>query len=155
MEIRSTSERDTMAIRTSTPLEKLPEVMGACYAEIMQYLGPARIRPAGPPFAIYYNLDMSSLDVEIGFPVAAAAAGAAGAEDRGRIKPGKIPGGKAAVAVHTGPYAKLGEAYDRLLAFVKEQGLETESFTYEFYLNDPETTPPEALQTEIYFPVKG
>jgi effector-binding domain-containing protein len=154
MEIRSTNERDSMAIRTSTPLEKLPEVMGACYAEIMQYLGPAGIRPAGPPFAIYHNMDMSSLDVEIGFPVAAAEAGAAGAESRGRIKPGKIPGGKAAVAVHTGPYAKLGETYDRLLAFVKEQGLETESYCYEFYLNDPDETPPGELETEIFFPVK-
>jgi effector-binding domain-containing protein len=86
--------------------------------------------------------------------VAAAEAGAAGAESRGRIKPGKIPAGKAAVAVHTGPYAKLGETYDRLLAFVKEQGLETQSFTYEFYLNDPDETPPGELETEIFFPVK-
>ena len=154
MEIRSTNERDTMAIRTSTPLEKLPEVMGACYGEIMQYLGSAGIRPAGPPFAIYHNMDMSSLDVEIGFPVAVGAADTTGKQGRGRVRPGKIPGGKAVVAIHTGPYAKLGETYDRLLAFVKEQGLTTESFSYEYYLNDPGTTPPESLQTEIYFPLK-
>jgi effector-binding domain-containing protein len=149
MEIRSTSARDTIAIRTTTPLEKLPDVMGACYAEIMGYLGPLGIQPAGPPFAVYYNMDMSSLDVEIGFPVAP------GPEGRGRIRPGKIPGGRAAVAVHTGPYAQLAETYDRMLAFILEQGLETESFSYEFYLNDPETTPSGALQTEIWFPLKG
>jgi effector-binding domain-containing protein len=148
MEIRSTSERATMAIRTTTALEQLPELMGACYAEIMQVLGSLGVQPAGPPFAVYYNMDMSNLDVEIGFPVAAPV------EGRGRVKPGKIPGGKAVVAVHTGPYAELGETYDLLLAFVEKQGLTTESFSYEYYLNDPETTPPEALQTEIYFPLK-
>jgi effector-binding domain-containing protein len=149
MEIRTTEERDMIAIRTSTPVEELPELMGACYAEIMSYLGPLGIQPTGPPFAIYRNMDMSSLDVEIGFPVAP------GTRGKGRIQTGKIPGGKAAVAVHTGPYAQLGDTYDRLTAFIKERGLKTESFCYEFYLNDPETTPPATLQTEIFFPLKG
>ena len=148
MELRETTERDTMSVRTSTPVEKLSEVMGQVYGEIMQHLGPKGIQPAGPPFAIYYNMDMTNLDVEIGFPVATAVEGS------GRVKPGKIPGGKAAVTIHVGPYEKIEEGYNSLAAFVKEMNLETESFTYEFYLNDPGAVPPEKLETEIYFPVK-
>ena len=148
MEVRSIEERDTMSMRTSTPVENLSKVMGECYGEIMQYLGPKGIQPAGPPFAMYYNMDMSNLDVEIGFPVAV------NAEGNGRVNPGKLPGGKDAVAIHVGPYDKIGETYNRLTAYVKEQGLETLPFSYEFYLNDPGDTPPEELETEIHFPIK-
>lgn len=121
MEVRDPEERHTLVIRTSTPVGKLSEVMGSSYCEIMQTMGSSGVQPTGPPFAMYHNMDVSNLDVEIGFPVA----------------------------------EKTEEAYNRLTAFVKEQGLEPESYVYEFYLNDPAETPPEELKTEIYFPVKG
>jgi effector-binding domain-containing protein len=149
MEVRNTKEQPTLAVRTSTPVEKLSEVMGSCYGEIMQVIGSTGAQPAGPPFAMYYNMDMSNLDVEIGFPVTAKTEGS------GRVKAGKLPGGKAVTTLHVGPYDKIGDAYERLTAHVKEQGLETESFCYEFYLNDPGETRPEDLKTEIYFPIKG
>jgi effector-binding domain-containing protein len=98
---------------------------------------------------MYHNMDMSNLDVEMGFPVTKATEGS------GRVKAGKLPGGKAAVTLHVGPYEKIEEAYNRLTTFVKDQGLETESFCYEFYLNDPAETAPEELKTEIYFPLKA
>ena len=148
MEIKNVQERQTAAVRTSTPVEKLPEVMGICYGEVIEHLGSKGIQPAGPPFAIYYNMDMTNLDVAIGFPVASEV------EGNGRVEVGKIPGGKAAVEMHLGPYDKIGDAYERLSAFVKDEGLEIDTCTYEFYLNDPGETPPEQLQTEIYFPVK-
>jgi len=90
MEIRDTQERNTPAIRTSAPVEKLSEAMGSSYGEIMQIIGSSGIQPAGPPFAMYHNMDMSNLDVEMGFPVAVKADG------RGRVKAGRLPGGKAA-----------------------------------------------------------
>jgi effector-binding domain-containing protein len=148
MEIRTVQEQAMVAVRTTTPVEKLSEVMGACYGDVIQYLGSQNAQPAGPPFAIYYNMDMSNLDVAIGFPVATALEGS------GRAQAGTIPGGKAAVEMHIGAYDKIGEAYERLSAFVKENNLEIDTCTYEFYLNDPGETPPENLETEIYFPLK-
>ena len=86
--------------------------------------------------------------VAIGFSVASALVGSS------RIQAGKIPGGKVAVEMHIGPYDKIEEAYNRLSAFVNENGLEMDIYSYEFYLNDPCETPPEELKTEIYFPIK-
>ena len=149
MELRNVTERDTASIRSSTPIEKLSEVMGKCYGDILQYLGPKGVQPAGPPFAIYYNMDMSNLDVEIGFPVSAII------EGNGSVKPGKLPAGKAAVALHVGAYDKIGESYNALTAFLKEQNIEADTFCYEVYLNDPNNTPPDELKTEIYIPVKA
>lgn len=148
MEIRETKEQKTMAIRTFTPMEKLSEVMGQSYGEIMAFMTSNGIATAGPPYAMYHNMDMSNLDVEMGFPVTAAKAG------NGRIKAAKLPGGKAAVTMHTGPYDAIGETYNNLAAFMKEKGLTPETSCYEFYLNDPRETPPAELKTEIYFPLK-
>jgi len=149
MEIKNTQEMNTVVIRLTTPVEKLPDVMGSSYQKIMEYLGPKGIYPSGPPFAVYHNMDMSALDVEIGFPVGSPVEGS------GDVKPGKLTACKAAVGMHIGPYSEIEKAYNNLSAFVKEQGLEmNDAYCYEFYLNDPSETPPEELKTEIYFPLK-
>ena len=148
MEVREVREQDTVSIRTVAPVEKLPKVLGLGYGEIMEYLGSGGVQPAGPPFAMYHNMDMSALDVEFGFPISGQVAA------KGRIKPGKLPAGRTAVTLHVGAYDKIHEAYDRLTAFVKEKGLEPAASCYEVYLNDPQDTAPEELQTEIYFPLK-
>ena len=119
------------------------------YGEIAAYMGRNSIPFAGPPFAMYYNMDMDDLDVEIGFPVGKAEAG------EGRVKAGKLPGGRMATATHLGPYTSIEETYNTLTAFVGQQGLETESYMYEEYLNSPEDTPPEKLATSIYFILKN
>lgn len=148
MEIKTVQEQHTAAVRTRTPIEKISETLGACYGEVMQCVNSQDVQPSGPPFAIYYNMDMSDLDMEIGFPVAAMIT------DAGRVKAGTIPSGKAAVATHVGPYDTIGETYEKLSAFVKEKKLEPNGFSYEYYLNDPGETAPEELLTEIYFPLK-
>ena len=149
MEVKERTEQKTLAIRLITPVEKLSEVMGASFGEIAQYLQSQWAYPAGPPYAMYFNMDMSNLDVAMGFPVQGDIAG------NDRIKRVSIPAGKTATIMHTGPYDKIEEAYNALTAFVKEKELETEPICYEFYLNDPREVKPEELKTEIFFPIKS
>jgi effector-binding domain-containing protein len=148
MEIRETKEQKTLAIRMFTPAEKLSDAIGSSYGQIGRYMEAHQVHPAGPPFAMYYNMDMSNLDVEIGIPVQGEIDG------QDNIKACSIPGGPAATAVHTGPYDTIGTTYDKITAFVKEKNLETQPYCYEFYLNDPRETKPEELKTEIFFPLK-
>ncbi len=149
MEIVENEERNTLAMRYRTSMAKLSESMGQAYGEIAAYMGKSGIPFAGPPFAMYFNMDMNDLDVEIGFPVGTPASG------EGRVKPGKLPGGKLAKALHIGSYESIGATYEMLTAFVGERGLKPEEFMYEEYLNSPEDTPPEKLATNIYFPLKS
>jgi effector-binding domain-containing protein len=114
----------------------------------MQYLGKTGVQPAGPPFAAYYNMDMQDLDVEIGFPVKEAVQG------EGEIEAGAIPGGKYASCLYTGPYENFELPYNALTAWLKEKGQQGIGVSYEFYLNDPEHTPQDKLQTQILFPLK-
>lgn len=70
-----------------------------------------------------------------------------------------IPGGRYAVFTHEGPYEKLGETYRYIYAEYLPKGeveddCEARGCMFEKYLNDPETTAPDELLTEIWIPVK-
>ena len=148
MEIKTLKSRPTLAVRTVCPASGLPEMMGRVYGEIAGYMAQAGVDFAGPPYALYRNMDMEALDVEVGFPVGRAAGGTE------RIRPSELPAGQAATAVHLGPYSDIEKTYNLLQAFVKEKGVKPLSWMYESYLNSPEDTPPEKLATEIVFPLE-
>jgi effector-binding domain-containing protein len=148
-EVKEQPVQKTLSIRTRAAVQDLPQVFGAGYGAIAQYLGELGEQPIGPPFAAYYNMDMDNLDVELGFPVARQLPG------RAEMKAGQIPGGRAATCLYTGPYSDIGPAYEHLSQWMQDQGYESSGVVYEFYLNDPEQTPPAELQTQIVFPLKS
>ncbi|MFW5800052.1 MAG: GyrI-like domain-containing protein [Spirochaetota bacterium] len=148
MEIKEVKEQNSLSIRLNTPVQELTTVFGEGYKEIGDYMESLGIYPIGPPFAIYYNEDMSNLDIEFGFPVAEKK------PDKGRIKAGLLPGGKAISTVHIGSYESIEDTYNKIGEWAKDNNYETESYCYEFYLTDPATTSPDKLKTEIRFPLK-
>ena len=87
-EVHDQPAMPTLSIRMRTPVQGLPEVMGRVFGEVIQYLGSLGEFPAGPPFAIYYNMDMQDLDVEMGFPVIRNVPGQA------TVQAGEIPAGQ-------------------------------------------------------------
>ena len=66
-----------------------------------------------------------------------------------------IPGGDYAMTTHFGPYNKLGETYTRLLGqWLPRSGRELRPTPcFEVYLNDPQSTDPADLLTDIYAPL--
>ena len=148
MELLDRPAQPTLVIRTRTPAQGLPQALGQAYGAIMQYAGQLGVWPSGAPFVAYHNMDMTDLDVEIGFPFAQRLTG------QGNILAGEIPGGKAAVSLHVGPYDQLGAAYEALQLWMQANGHVPTGVAYELYLNDPQVTPPAELQTQIIFPLK-
>ena len=148
MELREVPERNTLSIRTTTLAENLPQVIGKSLWQVLDYLSTEAVQTAGPPFALYHNMDMSNLDVEMGFPVNEKVPG------NEEVKPSSIPAGQVAVDMHLGPYETMEVTYNKMLAALQEQGLEMDTFMYEFYLNDPDEVSPEEIQTEIFMPIK-
>ncbi len=67
-----------------------------------------------------------------------------------------IPGGDYAVTTHFGAYAKLGETYTKLLGeSLPRSGRTLRSAPcFEIYLNDPNSTEPEDLITDIHAPLQ-
>jgi AraC family transcriptional regulator len=62
-----------------------------------------------------------------------------------------IPAGRCAVLTYTGPYNEMAAAYQWMFSqWLPTSGLEPVDFpVFEQYLNDPRTTPPAQLQTQI------
>lgn len=147
MEVVEKQETATLMVRVTTPVSELPKVIGEVYGELTGYVKEKGIVCSGPPFALYRNMDMEALEVELGFPVSAPA------EGRGRIEAGTIPGGKAVSALHIGPYSELERSYRKVMDYIAEQKLEVTPWMYESYLDDPAETPPGELKTEIVFPL--
>jgi effector-binding domain-containing protein len=143
--IQEIPEQHVLSLRTRSAVASLPALMGKVYGSIAAYLEANKAFPAGPPFAAYFNMEMDDLDIEIGMPVAVPLPGT------GEFGPGVIPGGRYASLVHVGPYDKLAPAYQALTTWMEENGQVPSGVAYEHYLNDPQGTPPEALQTEIRF----
>ncbi len=148
MEIKEMAEKLTLTIKTETSVQGLPILLGKTYGEIMQYIQSIGAKPTGEAFVIYYNTDMSNLNVEIGFTVDGKY------PNKGQIKSSSIPGGKYAIALHVGPYETLTKTYDELNAFILTSGNEAQTWVYEVYLNNPQENPKEQPKTMIYFPLK-
>ena len=78
-------------------------------------------------------------------------------EPRGNVRRGEIAGGEFAVARHVGPYQDLGETYSRLIGHWpplagRELG---EPPCIEQYWNNPEDTPPEELETDVFLRLRS
>jgi effector-binding domain-containing protein len=138
----------TLCIRTRSAVQDLPDVIGKTYHEIIQYMGEVGEVPSGVPYIGYFNMDMNDLDIEIGFPVAK------DIPEKGNIKMCVIPAGKYATAIHKGSYSKLKASYTALMNWMEENNLEGTYIGYEYYLNDPATTPEGELETKILFQLK-
>ena len=50
--IKELKFQPTLAVKTRTPVENLPQEIGNAYKGIMQYLGELGIEPVGMPFVI-------------------------------------------------------------------------------------------------------
>jgi AraC family transcriptional regulator len=138
----------TVQVRRVTAIEGIRDVFDAGYGDLWQYISAQGVEAAGPPFAIYHNMDMSALDLTLGFPVAQALPG------DGNVQGGVFPAGRWATTLHTGPYDDLPGAYSALEAWATGQGYTPAGLACEIYLNSPLDVPPEEYQTQVMFLLK-
>jgi effector-binding domain-containing protein len=144
-----TKEQDYLGIREVVEVSAIPTKMGELFGELFGFIGKKGIQPVGPPFAYYYSFSPKKIDMECGVPVSKSM----GAE--GRVQTGKLPSGNALRAVHIGPYDRLEETYNAMMAYAKEMDLDLEETMWECYLTDPESEPdPSKWRTEIFVLVR-
>ncbi len=138
----------TAVVRATIPVSDIPAFLGRAYQSVVQVLEAQGIAPVGEPFAYYLGAPTTTVEMEAGFPVAAAC------EPSGDVVPGVLPGGTVATGVHVGPYDTMVDTYNRLMAWVADQGLVPQKGMWEVYLTDPQKQPdPSTWRTEIFWPV--
>jgi effector-binding domain-containing protein len=158
-EIVELQPQPTAAVRIEQPMAELD--LAAAFDRFMPLVAE-RIASAGgsiggPPFGRYHRFGPDVVDVEIGFPVAAAPAGLPSLAScpAGDVGLSELPGGLVARTVHRGPYDGLSRTYDGLHAWIHAQpGVDDGAGPWESYTDDPGgTADPAQLRTEVVWPL--
>jgi flavin reductase (DIM6/NTAB) family NADH-FMN oxidoreductase RutF/effector-binding domain-containing protein len=136
-----------LTIRSRVSPLAVTQTIGKTASAVIQYAMGRGYMPAGALFVAYHSFDRQELDIEIGFPFQP------GVEGRDNIRVSGIPGGKTAVYRHVGPYEKLPEIRTALGQWLNASGFKSNGVSYEIYLNDPQATHPDKLETEILYPL--
>ncbi len=132
--------------------EEIPTML----MELYMFAMGKGIEIAGPPVFVCHEesredvmkaAEEGNADVEVALPVSLEAEGC------DSVKRYELPGGSMAKIVHKGPYQECSPTYDKLFAWLCEQGKKATGPVREVYVNDPRDIPPEEILTEIYAPI--
>ncbi len=143
---------------------KMPVIIGKAYKDIGKYLENKGAKPSGPPFVRYLNVSWNKINKEnkisafikmftrkwnmaFGFPVENKI------EGEKNLLAGVLPCGKYVKSIHRGAYQKVGITYNKMLLFLTNEKLNYKNESMEIYLNDPETTKEENLETVVFIPL--
>ena len=153
--IRDVPGRRTAVVHGSLPMDGIPAFMDTAFPELFAAVGAAGLVPGGPPFSRYFAFGPDRVELELGVPLAEIPGGPQRAFDgAGRVQPGDLPAGQVAVGWHVGPYDTISVTYERLIAWVAEQGREPAGAMWEVYLTDPTAEPdPADWRTEVLVPL--
>lgn len=148
IERRELPVQTILFVRTTAARHELPNAIAQGVGKVYMHAQTAGAALDGHPFTRYLSAGPGLLEIEVGFRVAAAAAGA---DD---VASGELPAGEAAVAVHAGPYDQLAETYAALERWIAQNGLRPAGAPWEWYVTDPADHPdPADWRTEVYWPV--
>lgn len=147
--IQALEPRTTLGIRETARQSELAAAMDRIFSELWGYLERVGGQAAGPAFARYLAETADSFSFEAGFPLAKPV------PCQGRIGLGELPGGRAAVTTHVGPYEGLAQVYPALEAWIGQQGHTPNGAPWEVYVTDPSQEPDSSKwRTDLYWPIR-
>lgn len=119
------------------------------YAQIGKFMAKNKLHQAGAPLGIDGEMTAAAFTFQAGMPIDRADVGAA---DNVRIV--QSYSGQALKTTHVGPYDTLGKTYAEFHAYLAAHGYTPAGGTFSWYIDDPATTPPDKMRTEIYWPIR-
>jgi len=147
-QLRNYEAQTTMCVRKICAAADLPEVLGKIYNDVYNHLDDNGLQPIGAPYVAYFNMDINAIEIEAGYPIKDVIS------TKDDIIISEIPAGKYATILYIGPYIECGPAYEELTNFISINNLEHTGMVFEFYLNNPDKTEEDMLQTYIMMSVK-
>jgi effector-binding domain-containing protein len=142
IQLKDVKKQTTLVVKKTVKQTEIAGTLGQIYRKVFQYLAANNIQPASAPVAKYKI-------VADGFAMEAGVVVPEGTKGEGDLVVGELPAGKAAFAVHIGPYEKLPETYKALDAWLAAKGLKSSGIAWEIYIS-PDQTKPDEIKTECY-----
>ena len=121
-----------VAIESRLKREDIPEQLPPLIPEIFNWLEKENIKPSGPPFFSYLNMNDSRMLIKVGVQVDSTI------PKNDRIKYDSFPAGKYAVVIYTGDYKNLYEVHSEFDKWAKENGIKLKGDRIELYPTDPQ-----------------
>ena len=149
VEVRTSDELRVAYVRSVGPWESI----AAAFETLYGFLGRKGIAVEGGALGISYDDPVVTDPAKLRFDAAAPVS--ADVEGEGEVKVRTIAGGPHAVTRYRGPYMEMHASYVELVGrwFPRSGHEPADAGCLEFYLNDPHSTPPEDLLTEIWVPI--
>jgi effector-binding domain-containing protein len=147
IEVKELPAQHVLTIRERATAKGLGAAMRGLYPVIAAYLEKRGVQPAGPSFGLFHSYG-EEIDFEAGFPVAESV------EGEGRIRASELPGGRAAVVTHIGPYETIGPVHEALDAFVHDRS-DHGGPSREVYWSGPADEPDSSRwRTDVIYPLR-
>jgi AraC family transcriptional regulator len=147
IEVKDVEPQWVLSIRQ----DSTPEGMGAVFQQLVPvieaYCEKNGIARSGPLIGLYHDYREDHVDMEIAVSVAGPA------EGEGRIEAKELRGGRAAVAMHQGPYETIGQVHEALDAFVHERGGHGETPREVYHVRPEDDPDPASWRTEVVYPL--
>jgi effector-binding domain-containing protein len=149
--------RDIAYVEGASSLDPsaIANALAAAYAQVDAFMHINALTQKGAPLAINRFYDESGWGFQAGIPVEGMTDKSRGAVTTTSIvKLGRTYAGHALKGVHIGDHATLPDAYRALEDYMVAKGFDSNGPSWEEYVSDPVTTPPEKRQTDVFLPVK-
>jgi AraC family transcriptional regulator len=144
-----------LVVRRRVRRAEIAATIGAEIPKVFIYAQQRGIAIAGYPITRYRETSISLVTLETGMRVTAGDGSWTGAEGEGEVLAETLPGGPAAVTIHSGPYEQLPAAYAALEEWIVANGFQPADAPWEAYLNDPADHPdPQEWKTEVCWPFR-
>ncbi len=129
----------------STITQLIPQAID----QVHSFLGSRGVEPAGAPLCVCPEPDERGvMEIDTGWPVQE------DVETEAPFEALTLPGGRALVMRHVGPYEQLHTSYRLMCETMEQHGLQPVGASWEVYLTDPEEVPdPADYVTEIFWPI--
>ena len=142
-----------LVVRRRVRRAEIAATIGAELPKVFLHAQLRGIAIAGYPITRYLETSIGLVTLETGMRVTARSGVWTEAEGEGDVLAETLPGGPAAVTLHSGPYDQLQAAYAALEEWIVANGFHPAGPPWEEYLNDPADHPnPQDWKTEVYWP---
>jgi effector-binding domain-containing protein len=119
------------------------------YGQIGKFMARNKLHQAGAPLGIDGEATSTTFTFQAGIPIDRADVAVAD-----NIKLIQSYAGKALKTTHVGPYDTLAKTYTAYRAFMAAHAYTAAGPSFSRYIDDPGTTAPDKLRTEIYWPIQ-
>ena len=136
----------TAVVSGVVAMAEIADFFDRSFSELTTTLAEQGRTATGAAFARYKGLPGETADLEVGFATDQTVT------HQGNVQPSSLPSCRVATTVHVGGYDQLGMAWERLGAWIREQGLTPRDDLWEVYVTKPNPhMDPADLRTELFW----